>query len=242
MGFNNGYAARTYNLVASQPQALPPSRSYLIVSATVDTNQILINLGDGNGDFEQWPLGFKIKNDKGTSKARIQSTVNQSVTVVMADGDIDVEDSRVSPGGTLAVSEADGANVALGARADAAAASDAAVASLISLTKRLLVTRDEPHAYGVIQQYQAVAGSLVGSATIVAPGANVNGCIINAMRVSCLADPTADYYFHLGGTPLLRAYDSQTVALPTPITVPAGVDIGYNRVGGGSMSIAYRLL
>lgn len=134
-----GYDTRTYNLAANVPQALPSAREFLIISATVDISALGFNLGDNNGDFEIWPFGFAIGVQEGSTKARIQSTVAQTVVVAMIDGIATVKDNRFAPGaGSLPVTMIDGANVALGARVDAAATTDVGTFSLIALFKRML--------------------------------------------------------------------------------------------------------
>lgn len=134
-----GYDTRSYTLTAGVQQSLPSAREFLIISATVDITAIGFNLGDNNGDFEVWPYGFAIGVTEGSVKARIQSSVTQTVVIAMIDGLATVKDNRFAPGaGTLPVTMADGANVALGARADASATTDGGTFSLISLFKRML--------------------------------------------------------------------------------------------------------
>lgn len=134
-----GYDTRSYTLTAGVQQSLPSAREFLIISASVDITAIGFNLGDNNGDFEVWPFGFAIGVTEGSVKARIQSSVTQTVVVAMIDGIATVKDNRFAPGaGTLPVTMADGANVALGARADASATTDGGTFSLISLFKRML--------------------------------------------------------------------------------------------------------
>ena len=134
-----GYDTRTYTLTAGVQQSLPSAREFLIISASVDITAIGFNLGDNNGDFEVWPYGFAIGVTEGSVKARIQSSVTQTVVIAMIDGIATVKDNRFAPGaGTLPVTMADGASVALGARADASATTDGGTFSLISLFKRML--------------------------------------------------------------------------------------------------------
>lgn len=134
-----GYDTRTYNLVANVAQSLPSAREFMIISATIDITALNFSLGDDNGDQEIWPFGVIIGIKEGSVKARIGSTVNQTVVIAMLDGDVTVKDNRFAPGaGSLAVTEADGANAALGAKADASALNDVGTFSLIALFKRML--------------------------------------------------------------------------------------------------------
>jgi hypothetical protein len=95
----SNYDARVFQLAAGVPIALPPARNYVILSATVDASLVGLTIGDNNGDAGLWPIGIRVisRSDKKLA-ARISSTVAQSVTVLMTDGDIEVDDSRVVPG------------------------------------------------------------------------------------------------------------------------------------------------
>lgn len=136
---HRGYDTRTYNLAANVAQALPSAREFMILSATVDITALNFSMGDDNGDQEIWPFGVIIGIKEGSVKARIGSSVNQTVVIAMLDGDVVVKDNRFAPGaGSLAVTEADGANAALGQKADASATTDGGTFSLISLFKRML--------------------------------------------------------------------------------------------------------
>ena len=136
---HRGYDTRTYNLVANVAQALPSAREFMILSATIDITALNFSMGDDNGDQEIWPFGVIIGIKEGSVKARIGSSVNQTVVIAMLDGDVVVKDNRFAPGaGSLAVTEADGANAALGQKADASATTDGGTFSLISLFKRML--------------------------------------------------------------------------------------------------------
>lgn len=100
----NGYTVRTFNLLANTPQPLPSAREFLLVTASVNTDAISIAIGDDNGDLEQWPLGFAVGVKEGSTRARVMSTITQTVTVAMADGSVQVVDSRLAPGpGTIDV-------------------------------------------------------------------------------------------------------------------------------------------
>lgn len=94
----NRYATRTYNLQANTPISLPAAREYIIVGATLNIAAIFIALGDGNADLEQWPYGFAVGVKEGTTRARVMSSVAQSVTITMAEGDVRVVDARFAPG------------------------------------------------------------------------------------------------------------------------------------------------
>ena len=136
---HRGYDTRTYNLVANIAQALPSAREFMIISASIDITALNFSMGDDNGDQEVWPFGVIIGIKEGSVKARIGSTVNQTVVIAMLDGDVTIKDNRFAPGaGSLAVTEADGANAALGAKADTSATTDGGTFSLISLFKRML--------------------------------------------------------------------------------------------------------
>lgn len=241
----NRYTVRTYNLQANTPQALPSAREYLIVSATVDIQALAYALGDGNADLEQWPFGFAVGVREGVTKARIQSSVAQVVQVAMVEGNAIVRDNRFAPGaGTLPVTIADGADVALGARADAAAASDTATASLIALSKRLLTKTVMPQSYTIPPfSSEGAVGSAATSAVVVAAAANVNGIHVMSMTIACRQDPTAEYSFaHSGVGAIMKAYDSQAVAAAGAFIVPAGVELIVQRTGGGIASCLYRIL
>lgn len=136
---HRGYDTRTYNLVANVAQSLPSAREFMIISATIDITALNFSMGDDNGDQEVWPFGVIIGIKDGSVKARIGSSVSQTVVIAMLDGDVTIKDNRFAPGaGSLAVTEADGANAALGAKADASATTDGGTFSLISLFKRML--------------------------------------------------------------------------------------------------------
>ena len=172
-----GYDTRSYTLTANVQQSLPSAREFLIISASVDITAIGFNLGDNNGDFEVWPFGFAIGVTEGSIKARIQSSVTQTVVIAMIDGIATVKDNRFAPGaGSLPVTEADGANIALGARADAAATTDGGTFSLIALMKRLL---------SKVGPVTSVDGGLVSLGTTTdasAPADNSNVSLIALMK------------------------------------------------------------
>ena len=282
-----GYDTRSYTLTAGVQQSLPSAREFLIISATVDITAIGFNLGDNNGDFETWPFGFAIGVTEGSVKARIQSSVTQTVVIAMIDGIATVKDNRFAPGaGSLPVTMADGASVALGARADAsattdggtfslislfkrmlgkmgpvtsvdgglvslgattdaAATTDAGTFSLIALTKRLLSkTASNSTVYTNIFSLNRAAGSLSsGTTVLISPGTNVNGMILLSAQISCFADVTSDIRLDDSNVfTLLRAYDSQSVALGTPVTIPAGVGLQYQATGGGVFTAQVRIL
>lgn len=88
------YQVRTYVLPANEPVALQAGRKYAIISASVNPGLLSFAYGDANADFEPWPFGLVLNLEKRTTVARIRSSVAQSVTVAIAEGDFNVEDSR----------------------------------------------------------------------------------------------------------------------------------------------------
>jgi hypothetical protein len=238
----SGYDVRSYNLTVGNPQALPAGREFLIISATVNIQAVTYALGDANGDMEQWPFGFAVGVREGSTKARIGTTVNQTVVVAIVSGDAVVVDSRFAPGaGTLAVTEADGANVALGATTDAAAATDTGNATLIALTKRLL-TKTPVLPYTAQFRTSTAVGAAAGSTIYVAAGANVNGILLITATVTCLADPTAEARLFDNTDGLLNVVDSQSATLGSPVLIPAGQQLGAGYTGGIRITGAYRIL
>ena len=168
-----GYDTRTYNLVANIAQALPSAREFMIISATIDITALNFSMGDDNGDQEIWPFGVIIGIKEGSVKARIGSSVNQTVVIAMLDGDVTIKDNRFAPGaGSLAVTEADGANAALGQKADASATTDGGTFSLISLFKRMLgkmgpVTATDGAIVSIGATNDAVASSDAGTFSLI---------------------------------------------------------------------------
>lgn len=238
------YDVRTYVLQANVLQALPSAREYLIVSATVDISAIGFNMGDSNGDFEPWPFGFAIGMKEGTSKARIQSSINQTVLIAMVDGEVTVKDTRFAPGaGTLAVTEADGANVALGSRADTTATTDGGTFSLIALIKRLLtktgITSDP---YTGRFFVQGAAGSAFLNTVVVAAGTNVNGMVLTSCSMWCGAEPLASAQLVDSGGVWQQVMDSGNIAIGAPVSIPAGQQFSVSIQGRAVVTGTYRLL
>jgi hypothetical protein len=238
-----GYDTRTYNLQAGVPQALPSAREFLIISATVDITTIGFNLGDNNGDFEVWPFGFAIGVTEGSVKARIQSAVTQTVVIAMIDGLATVKDNRFAPGaGSLPVTMIDGANVALGAKADAAATTDAGTFSLIALTKRLLGKTNAADTYGTRFIASSAQGAALNTAIQVTAGANVNGILLSSWTMCCGADPTAFAQLSDSGNTFATCFPDQAMTMGTPIIIPAGNQLSTNTQGLCKINGTYRIL
>ena len=241
-----GYDTRTYTLTAGVQQSLPSAREFLIISASVDITAIGFNLGDNNGDFEVWPFGFAIGVTEGSVKARIQSSVTQTVVIAMIDGIATVKDNRFAPGaGTLPVTMADGASVALGARADASATTDIGTFSLISLFKRLLTktgVTGTADTYGARFALNAIAGAASAQTVLVTAGANVNGVLLSSYTLQCGADITADASIQDSTSNIARVIDSGQLSLGAPIIIPAGQQLAVTLVGRSLACGTYRVL
>ena len=238
-----GYDTRSYTLTAGVQQSLPSAREFLIISATVDITAIGFNLGDNNGDFEVWPFGFAIGVSEGSVKARIQSSVTQTVVVAMIDGLATVKDNRFAPGaGTLPVTMADGASVALGARADASATTDAGTFSLIALTKRLLAKTTGADTYGTRFNASSVQGAALNQVAQVAAGTNVNGILLSSWTMCCGADPTAFAQLSDSGNTFATVFPDQALSMGTPIIIPAGNQLQTNTQGLCKINGTYRIL
>lgn len=242
-GLNNNYAIRTYNLQANVPQALPSGRKFILVSATVDITALSLSLGAENANFDNLILGISVGIREGSIKARLVSTAAQTVVMAIVTGHADIIDSRFAPSGaTLPVSEADGANIALGARADAAATTDAGTFSLIALIKRLLGKTGSAAPFGAKASGSTVPGSASVTNTIVTSGSNVNGILVNSLSLMCGADPVASCEATSSLGIMLRAIDSQNVMFASPVTIPAGADFQISTRGDCRYSAVYTVL
>lgn len=242
MSVRNTYTTRRYNLVANQPQALPAAREFLIVSASVDITALNIALDDNNGALETWTYGFAVGVKEGTTKARVMSTVSQTVTITMATGAVTVKDSRFAPGaGSLAVTIADGADEALGEQADPVAASDDGAASLISLVKRLLTKTQGTVPWGTRFRQTNVAGGAAVVTNLVAAAANINGILVNTATLVCGADPTANAQLLDTLSAFVEVFDSHSTSVGG-IIIPAGQNLTVSVTGLSVVTGAYTIL
>ena len=242
-GLNNNYSVRTYNLTANIPQALPSSRQFMLISATVDLAAIGLSLGSQNADFDSLILGISVGMEEGSIKARIVSTVTQVVVVAMVTGRAEIVDSRFAPSGaSMPVTVADGASVSLGARGDAAATTDTGTFSLIALIKRLLGKTTTASAT-TRSSLSGIAGSAASNTTLVTAGVNVNGVQVVHYSLWCGVDITAVAEIRDSG-PLALAYvaDSQAVVCAQPFILPAGQALQVQTTGLSRVTIQYVIL
>jgi hypothetical protein len=191
----SSYDARTFNLVANVPAALPPAREYVILQASVNPAAVGLSVGDGNGDSGLWPMGVQVITE-GKLPARLSSTVTQTVTVLMVDGDVSVRDNR-------------------------------ALMPVIG---------------GQYNFSQAAGGPAIGLSNVVAAAVNVNGIELLSAVLAMRVDATADFQILVGGTIILRAFNSQIISLAgLPLVIPAGAALQIDGIGGGAIALSYRV-
>lgn len=177
----NPFQQTTVDLAANgYAQIRGPLRYFLFVSAT-DTSKVYARFGSQrrNGfytGFQPLTKGFKNGPMVGVDMIELWNKGGVAVnTVTAAYGDADFNYSQATADVNIQV--ADGGDVALGAKADAAATTDTAAATLIALQKRSLVKSTG----ALLGQ----SGSLVGLGVVdvASPGAGKR-CVVDALLVN----------------------------------------------------------
>ena len=140
------YNTITVNLVAGVSQIVASGESFVVLSASPSGLSALRASLDGSEPQGAWPFGVELIPANGPANLRVLSSVTQTITIAFTSGGTRIRDNRFAPGAgvldvnvvspnPLPISVADGADVALGAEADAASENPATAASLISLIK-----------------------------------------------------------------------------------------------------------
>jgi hypothetical protein len=122
-------------LAAGEIREVPVRTELLFLSDATDTTGVQISFEGSK--FVPLALGLVVEGFRG-NKIYVKNTSASPNTVQLGLGAGSIRDTRKNVGPPQQVSIADGADVALGAKADAAATTDTGTFSLIALFKRLL--------------------------------------------------------------------------------------------------------
>jgi hypothetical protein len=203
-----GTIYQTQSLVLAQNQILPLIGNVSYVTVLSATQKDYIEISFTGGAFFPIPPGIAISNFDGP--VWIKNTHASANTIVVASGAAELRDNRLvidvlNPISVTAVCTlADGADVALGAKADAAATTDAGTFTLIALVKRFL----------------GKFGALVKSTYTVNSAASTNAAVIKATAGRVYS---ADFINATAAIKIVRLYDKATA--PT-----VGTDIAYRTI------------
>lgn len=149
-------------------------------------------------------------------------------TIVVGSGSAKISRSFSSGGsvtvtGTVATTVTDGADAAVGAKADAAATTDAGTFSLIALIKRLLGKATFASAADLVSGSSAACAGVNGEQSVLAaPGAALRNFVGTLLVTN---DSATGSGFEIrdgaGGTVLFSGYvGPNTLAVPVPVTMP----------------------
>jgi len=244
-GLDSNYNVRSYPLVANTPIALPSARQYLLVTA-IDNTAVTIALGAQNSDFDPLILGIAIGVEQGSIKARIRSSISQTVTIAYTTGKATMVDSRFAPGGgTVPVTIGDGDDEALGATTDAPAATDTSNASVIALLKRMLsqgLNLEELTPTDTLF-IESDVGDPTNSNLVVPAIANINGILlINYHLISSNGDPESRATLGDSTLTFAQVMVDMVVSSGHPHIIPAGQELNASTRGKCSISLRYRML